>query len=488
MEVAYSNELHGGYVSAGVAMRNLGYGTATISGMPSGSNVRAAYLLWDVLDSSDASGLSQGNFAGNSITGTAVSSGASPCWPAATNNYSFIANVTGYVTGNGSYALSGFDSGVNNGEDPWEVGSPSPELEGASLIVVYQNSSSPQTVVQLYAGSAETSAATETQELDGFTASSSPSAQTTFIVADGQGAGSSGSFGGSTLVSNFLGSAPQAVGNYEYGNLWDNLTFDVSSDISAGQTSADAAIQGAGDCLVYVGQAFSVTGSYSLSIAPASATATATDLATKNPTSCQHNITQTDPVDCASGDFFHTSTDSSIPGFGPALDLTRTYNSSAASTEGIFGYGWTSSYESHLVVNGDGSVTITEADGSQITATPDESGFDVPSWADSTLVENEDGSYTFVRQATQTFTYNSSGQLTSITDPNGATTTLAYSSGKLQTVTDPSGRSLTFAYGENGLASSVTDPMSREIQYSYDDSGNLTSVTDPLGDVTSFTY
>ena len=225
-----------------------------------------------------------------------------------------------------------------------------------------------------------------------------------------------------------------------------------------------------------------------LTVAPEAATATATDLAVKNPTGCTHHVTSTDPVDCASGDFFHTFTDESIPGYGPALDLTRTYNSSEASTEGAFGYGWISSYETNLVVNGDGSVTITEADGSQVTATPDSGGFDVPAWADSTLVENGDGTYTFVRQATESFTYSSSGQLTAIADASGATTRLAYSSGKLHTVTDPSGRALTFAYGTNGLVSTVTDPMSRVTTYGYDGSANLTSVTDPLSRVTSFTY
>ena len=224
-------------------------------------------------------------------------------------------------------------------------------------------------------------------------------------------------------------------------------------------------------------------------IAPAPSTATATDVVTAHSPSCQHNITSSDPVDCASGDFFHTFTDASIPGYGPVLDLSRTYNSSNASTEGIFGYGWMSSYESNLTVNEDGSITIAEEDGSQVTATPDGTDeFTLPSWADSTLVENEDGSYTFVRQGTETFTYNSSGQLTTIADANGATTALAYSSGKLHTVTDPSGRTLTFAYGDNGLVSTVTDPMSRETTYAYDGSDNLTSVTDPMSHVTSFTY
>jgi len=226
-------------------------------------------------------------------------------------------------------------------------------------------------------------------------------------------------------------------------------------------------------------------------LAPEKGTAYGASLAARYSPSCKHQIVKgdkADPVDCASGDFYHAFTDASIPGYGSALDLTRTYNSLGASTEGIFGYGWTSSYESNLVVNEDDSVTITEADGSQVTATPDGDDYTVPAWADSTLVKNEDGSYTFVRQGTETFNYNSSGQLTSIADSNGATTTLDYSSGKLHTVTDPSGRELTFAYGENGLVSSVTDPMDRETQYAYDDSDDLTSVTDPLGNVTSFTY
>ena len=58
----------------------------------------------------------------------------------------------------------------------------------------------------------------------------------------------------------------------------------------------------------------------------------------------------------------------------------------------------------------------------------------------------------------------------------------------MTTVTDPSGRALTFSYNSSGLVSSVTDPMNRVTQYGYDSSGNLTSVTDPLGRVTSFTY
>jgi RHS repeat-associated protein len=204
----------------------------------------------------------------------------------------------------------------------------------------------------------------------------------------------------------------------------------------------------------------------------------------------RHNTTcvRADPVNCASGDFTETATDESVPGRGPELDLTRTYNSLEASTEGIFGYGWTSSYEMNLVTNEDSSVTITAADGSQVTAEPDDDTYVMPSWSDSTLVHNEDETWTYVRDNTETCTFNSSGELTAVTDLNGYSETLSYTSGKLTTVTDASGRTLTFSYGDNGLVSEITDPASQHTTYGYDDSDDLTSVTDRMDRVTSYTY
>ena len=205
-----------------------------------------------------------------------------------------------------------------------------------------------------------------------------------------------------------------------------------------------------------------------------------------------HNTTcsQGSPVNCASGDFWHTFTDLSVPGRGPALDLNRTYNSQSSGAEGIFGYGWSSSYGMHLSQNPDGTVTVTEEDGSQVIAVPSGGGvYAMPAWADSTLVQNADGTWTFTRRATHIFNFSLQGQLTAEKDLNGYTSSLAYnSSGQLKTVADSSGRTLVFVYGTNGLVSSVSDAANQVTQYGYDASGNLTSVTDPMNRVTSFTY
>jgi RHS repeat-associated protein len=228
---------------------------------------------------------------------------------------------------------------------------------------------------------------------------------------------------------------------------------------------------------------------------PAYGTGVGSSSGAVNPNGC---ITA-DPVDCASGDFWQTFTDVSVPGRGPALGLTRTYNDQDGATAGIFGYGWSSSYDQHLTFGQDGSVTVTLADGSQVVAEPDGSGgFTVPAWADSTLVQNGDGTFTYGMRKTQFLTFlagsygpagSAGGQLLSLGDLNGYTTTLAYnSSGQLSTVTDSSGRSIQVTFGSNGFVSSVSDPLGRTTSYGYDSAGDLTSVTDPMGRTWSFSY
>ena len=161
-----------------------------------------------------------------------------------------------------------------------------------------------------------------------------------------------------------------------------------------------------------------------------------------------------------------------------------------ASTEGPFGYGWADSYAMSLTF-GSGSppstVTVNQENGTQVTFTYSGSTYTAPARVLATLVQSG-SNWIFTRKAAETFTFNSSGQLTGETDLNGYTTSLTYSSGKLSTVTDPAGRTLSISYGSNGLISEVTDPDSRNVMYGYDGSGDLTSVTDPNSDVTSFTY
>jgi len=195
------------------------------------------------------------------------------------------------------------------------------------------------------------------------------------------------------------------------------------------------------------------------------------------------------PVDTNTGNFWHTFEDLDVPGRGPALNVTRTYNSSMAAANGPFGYGWQFSYGASLSASGS-TATITQENGSQTTFTLSDGTYTAPPRVIASLVHNGDGTYTLTRQARQRLTFSSGGQLLSIADLNGATTSLTYSGGQLSTITDPAGRAVSLNWTGAHIAA-VTDANvspARVVQYAYDASGNLSDVTDVAGGNEHFTY
>jgi RHS repeat-associated protein len=196
-----------------------------------------------------------------------------------------------------------------------------------------------------------------------------------------------------------------------------------------------------------------------------------------------------EPVNCLTGEFWHTFEDVTVPGRGLALDFNRTYSSLAASRAGPLGPGWTFDYNPRLATDAAGRVTVTEENGATVTFSPAAGGgFTAPSWIVATLVKNADGTFTLSRKDQTHYTFSAAGQLRRETDRNGLATTLAYSGGQLATVTDPAGRQLTLAYDGAGRLSKVTDPAGRTVTFAFDVAGNLQSATDVAGGVTSFAY
>lgn len=206
----------------------------------------------------------------------------------------------------------------------------------------------------------------------------------------------------------------------------------------------------------------------------------------ENPTTCS----RAQPVNCATGVFWHQFTDLAIPGRGAALNFSRTYSSSQAATDGPLGFGWTDSYNMSLATDASGNAMISQENGSTVTFQPNGAGgFTGPPRVLATLTANSDGTFTFIRDRGQTqYVFSAAGQLTGEIDRNGYQTVLGYNgSGQLTSVTDPAGRQLTFTYSGSHIAT-VTDPMGRAWSYTYDGSGNLVGATDPMGRAWSFSY
>jgi YD repeat-containing protein len=84
-----------------------------------------------------------------------------------------------------------------------------------------------------------------------------------------------------------------------------------------------------------------------------------------------------------------------------------------------------------------------------------------------------------------TFGYDSKGNLTSVTEPEGSprfTTNYTYNAnGTLATLTDANGKVTTFnTYDANGLVTKITDAKTQVTQFGYDNDGLLQFVQDPL--------
>ena len=191
-----------------------------------------------------------------------------------------------------------------------------------------------------------------------------------------------------------------------------------------------------------------------------------------------------DPVSCATGNYTETQTDFAIGGRGVGLDLVRTYNSQAAAegVKGMFGYGWSSSFSDHLVVNKETKVTtLHQANGSTVPFTEETGGaFKAPVWTQDTLSGTSEAGYTLTPADQIKYKFaGSSGRLESVTDRDGNATTLTYNeAGQLTTITDPVSRTIKLTYNGEGLVESAEDPMKHVVKYAYE-GGNLKSVTQP---------
>jgi RHS repeat-associated protein len=195
------------------------------------------------------------------------------------------------------------------------------------------------------------------------------------------------------------------------------------------------------------------------------------------------------PVNCATGDFWHTFTDLTIPGRGVPLAFVRNYSAAMSNLDGPLGYGWTDNYNMNLTFDASGNATVEEENGSLVTFNPNGTGgFTAPSRVLAALQHNPDGTYTFTRNQQQIrYTFSSTGALQSETDRNGYVTTLSYTGGQLASVTDPAGRKLTFTYTGSRI-SQIGEPDGSTVGFGYDTAGNLTTATNQAQQHWSFGY
>jgi RHS repeat-associated protein len=103
-----------------------------------------------------------------------------------------------------------------------------------------------------------------------------------------------------------------------------------------------------------------------------------------------------------------------------------------------------------------------------------------------TLTQAAGGNFALQERHGRTFTFNGSGSLTNIADQYGNSMMLTYTNNMVATVTDWTNRTFTFSYNSSNQLTSVSDGT-RSVSYGYTGS-DLTSVTDPESKTSTYLY
>jgi YD repeat-containing protein len=222
--------------------------------------------------------------------------------------------------------------------------------------------------------------------------------------------------------------------------------------------------------------------------------------------------------DPASGDWTTSATDANVTTIGPALAITRDYNSEDPRVSGAFGAGWSSVLDMKVApgqTDSSGSTAtevVTYPDGEQVAfgLTSTAGVYAAPPGRYATLTTASGGGFTLTDKNDTKYTFtqslgNSEYGITSIADALGHTETFTYnSSDEITAVTSASGRALTLTWNPAStdgslyphVASVVTpDVVSEEtstaLTWTYSYSGDeLSTVCPPTSTTacTKYTY
>ncbi|MFG1824478.1 DNRLRE domain-containing protein [Microbispora bryophytorum] len=174
------------------------------------------------------------------------------------------------------------------------------------------------------------------------------------------------------------------------------------------------------------------------------------------------------------GDYTHTETDLTVAAVGPPLSVVRTYNSLDPRTDGAFGAGWTTRWDTRLENEPlRSTVLVTYPDGRQWRfAAKGDGTYASPAGTYATLATQSGGGWRLMDKESTSYWFDSAGRLVKVTDSRGRTQTLQHDTdGKLAKVTGAGGRSLTFTWSGahvTAVAGDTVDESPITWTYAYD--------------------
>ena len=195
----------------------------------------------------------------------------------------------------------------------------------------------------------------------------------------------------------------------------------------------------------------------------------------------------------AVGPTLTTATDDTLLAPGTPITITRSAANTITgrNTPGLFGYGWSTPWETAATVAADGTFTIVGPGGSRETFQPDSrySGAYFSATGDhNKLTADGTGGYRLTSPSGGVTDFASNGKLAYVQDLNGNRITAGYTGGRLTSLTHSSGQSVAITYNAAGLIYTVADSAGRTTTYTYDAAGQLSTVTDFASRTTTYGY
>ncbi len=170
------------------------------------------------------------------------------------------------------------------------------------------------------------------------------------------------------------------------------------------------------------------------------------------------------------GAYSESNTDFSLSYKNVSFDFTRTYNSREKA--------WFFATDSSVSKVSENLIKAQLPDGSKLSFVKISDTAYKNELSDCTLTVLDEGF--IIKNDDINYTYNSEGQLISVSNKYGDEISVTRSSSSIF-IKDGEDRGYTLALNSDGNIVSVTDPVGGVINYSYDQSGNLTKVVDQAG-------
>ncbi|MGW4638302.1 DNRLRE domain-containing protein [Sphaerisporangium sp. NPDC004334] len=162
------------------------------------------------------------------------------------------------------------------------------------------------------------------------------------------------------------------------------------------------------------------------------------------------------------GNYTHTETDLEVAAVGLPLSVRRTYNSLDPRTDGAFGLGWSTRWDTKLTSEpATKTLLITHPDGRQLRfAAKGDGTYASPSGVYATLSALPGGGWRLMDKSATSYWFDAGGRLTKVSDHRGRTQDLVYgTNGRLARATATGGRSLFFTWTGNHVTAVSTDPV-----------------------------